>query len=43
VRAVVAAGARRIVVVRALTDADDPEATARTLRASTNGGRGGRP
>ena len=43
VRAVVAAGARRIVVVRALTDADDPEATARTLRASTNGGRGGGP
>jgi thiamine-phosphate pyrophosphorylase len=29
---VVAAGARRIVVVRALTEADDPEATARTLR-----------
>jgi thiamine-phosphate pyrophosphorylase len=39
---VVRAGARRIVVVRALTDADDPEATARALRASLNGGRGGR-
>jgi thiamine-phosphate pyrophosphorylase len=34
------AGARRIVVVRALTDADDPEAVARDLRASMNGGRG---
>jgi thiamine-phosphate pyrophosphorylase len=43
VREVVGAGARRIVVVRALTDADDPEATARSLRASTNGGPGGRP
>jgi thiamine-phosphate pyrophosphorylase len=42
VRDVVRAGARRIVVVRALTDADDPEATARELRASLNGGRGGR-
>jgi thiamine-phosphate pyrophosphorylase len=42
VRDVVRAGARRIVVVRALTDADDPEATARALRASLNGGRGGR-
>ena len=39
---VVRAGARRIVVVRALADADDPEATARALRASVNGGRGGR-
>jgi thiamine-phosphate pyrophosphorylase len=39
---VVRAGARRVVVVRALTDADDPEATARALRASLNGGRGGR-
>jgi thiamine-phosphate pyrophosphorylase len=39
---VVRAGARRIVVVRALTDADDPEATARALRGSLNGGRGGR-
>jgi thiamine-phosphate pyrophosphorylase len=38
---VVRAGARRIVVVRALTDADDPEATARDLRASMNGGRRG--
>jgi thiamine-phosphate pyrophosphorylase len=42
VRDVVRAGARRIVVVRALTDADDPEVTARELRASLNGGRGGR-
>jgi thiamine-phosphate pyrophosphorylase len=42
VGAVVRAGARRIVVVRALADADDPEATARALRASVNGGRGGR-
>jgi thiamine-phosphate pyrophosphorylase len=39
---VVRAGARRIVVVRALTDADDPEAVARTLRTSLNGGRRGR-
>jgi thiamine-phosphate pyrophosphorylase len=38
---VVRAGARRIVVVRALTDADDPESTARDLRASMNGGRRG--
>ncbi|HXE43574.1 MAG TPA: thiamine phosphate synthase [Conexibacter sp.] len=30
----VAAGARRIVVVRALTDAADPEATARALRSA---------
>jgi thiamine-phosphate pyrophosphorylase len=35
------AGARRIVVVRALTDADDPEAVARDLRAMMNGGRRG--
>jgi thiamine-phosphate pyrophosphorylase len=35
------AGARRIVVVRALTDAADPEAVARDLRARMNGGRGG--
>jgi len=42
VRDVVRAGARRIVVVRALADADDPEATARALRASLNGGRRGR-
>jgi thiamine-phosphate pyrophosphorylase len=39
---VVHAGARRIVVVRAIADADDPEATARALRASVNGARGGR-
>ena len=39
---VVRAGARRIVVVRALTDADDPEAVARTLRSSLNGARRGR-
>jgi thiamine-phosphate pyrophosphorylase len=38
---VVRAGARRIVVVRALTDADDPESTARDLRARMNGGRRG--
>jgi len=41
VGAVVKAGARRIVVVRALADADDPEAAARALRAATNGGRRG--
>jgi len=29
---VVASGAERLVVVRAIRDADDPEATARTLR-----------
>lgn len=34
VGAVVAAGARRAVVVRALTGADDPEGTARALRAA---------
>ena len=34
VDAVAAAGATRIVVVRALTDADDPEATARALRGA---------
>jgi thiamine-phosphate pyrophosphorylase len=39
---VVRAGARRIVVVRAIAEADDPEATARALRASVNGGRDGR-
>jgi thiamine-phosphate pyrophosphorylase len=38
---VVAAGARRVVVVRALAEADDPEAAARALRAGLNGGRGG--
>jgi thiamine-phosphate pyrophosphorylase len=31
---VIAAGARRIVVVRAIRDADDPEAAARRLRAA---------
>ena len=40
VGAVVKAGARRIVVVRALAQADDPEAAARSLRAATNGRRG---
>jgi thiamine-phosphate pyrophosphorylase len=39
---VVRAGARRIVVVRALSDADDPEAVARTLRTTLNGARHGR-
>ena len=38
---VVRAGARRIVVVRALADAEDPEAVARDLRARMNGGRRG--
>jgi thiamine-phosphate pyrophosphorylase len=37
VGAVVAAGARRIVVVRALTEAPDPEAAARTLRGALTG------
>ena len=36
---VVAAGARRAVVVRALTEAADPEATARTLRAALAAGQ----
>jgi thiamine-phosphate pyrophosphorylase len=40
VGAVVKAGARRIVVVRALAHAGDPEAAARTLRTATNGRRG---
>jgi thiamine-phosphate pyrophosphorylase len=40
VGAVLKAGARRIVVVRALAQADDPEAAARALRAATNGRRG---
>ncbi|MBW3592646.1 MAG: thiamine phosphate synthase, partial [Actinobacteria bacterium] len=31
---VVAAGARRIAVVRAIVDSDDPEAAARELRAA---------
>ena len=34
---VVAAGARRVAVVRALTDADDPEQAARELRAARHG------
>jgi thiamine-phosphate pyrophosphorylase len=34
---VVAAGARRIVVVRAIAEADDPEATARALRSAVSG------
>ena len=38
---VVKAGARRIVVVRALAEAPDPEATARALRAAVNRGRRG--
>jgi thiamine-phosphate pyrophosphorylase len=42
VGAVVKAGARRIVVVRAIADAQDPEATARALRAAVNGGRRGK-
>jgi thiamine-phosphate pyrophosphorylase len=41
VRAVVRAGARRIVVVRALTLAEDPEAAARALVESLSGGRVG--
>jgi thiamine-phosphate pyrophosphorylase len=35
---VVAAGARRIAVLRAIGDADDPEAAARTLRAALGNG-----
>jgi thiamine-phosphate pyrophosphorylase len=38
---VVSAGARRVVVVRALAEADDPQAVARVLRASLNGVRRG--
>jgi thiamine-phosphate pyrophosphorylase len=38
---VVRAGARRVVVVRALVEADDPDATARALRASLDGARRG--
>ena len=41
VGAVVKAGARRIVVVRAIAHADDPETVARALRAAVNGGRRG--
>jgi len=42
VEAVVAAGARRVAVVRAIRDADDPRAAARALRAavSIEAGRG---
>jgi thiamine-phosphate pyrophosphorylase len=40
VHEVVARGARRIVVVRAITAADEPEAAARGLRAALDGGRG---
>ncbi len=39
VAAVRAAGAERIAVVRALTDADDPEASARALHAALRGPR----
>jgi thiamine-phosphate pyrophosphorylase len=38
VASVVAAGAKRIVVVRAIRDADDPQAAARTLRGSLQAG-----
>jgi thiamine-phosphate pyrophosphorylase len=38
---VVTAGARRVVVVRALAEADDPQAVAQVLRASLNGVRRG--
>jgi thiamine-phosphate pyrophosphorylase len=41
VGAVVKAGARRIVVVRAIAHADDPEAVARALRGALNGARRG--
>jgi thiamine-phosphate pyrophosphorylase len=41
VAAAVAAGARRVVVVRAIADALDPEAAARGLRAALDGGRVG--
>jgi thiamine-phosphate pyrophosphorylase len=41
VDAVLRAGAQRIVVVRALADAEDPEAAARGLRASLEGSRVG--
>jgi thiamine-phosphate pyrophosphorylase len=37
VERVVAAGARRAVVVRAIRDADDPEAAARRLREALDG------
>jgi thiamine-phosphate pyrophosphorylase len=42
VAAVVKAGARRIVVVRAIAHADDPEAAARALRAATTSRAAGR-
>jgi len=38
---VLGAGARRVVVVRAIADAADPEAAARALRAAVNGARRG--
>jgi thiamine-phosphate pyrophosphorylase len=38
---IVRAGARRIVVVRAVAEASDPEASTRALRATLNGARGG--
>jgi thiamine-phosphate pyrophosphorylase len=38
VGAVVAAGARRAVIVRAIANADDPEAATRALRAALTGG-----
>jgi thiamine-phosphate pyrophosphorylase len=41
VDAVVKAGAQRVVVVRAIADADDPEAAARALRSAVDGGRRG--
>ena len=37
---VTARGARRVVVVRAITEADDPEAAAAALRAALEGRRG---
>jgi thiamine-phosphate pyrophosphorylase len=36
---VLAAGARRVVVVRAITEADDPQAAAAALRARLVGAR----
>jgi endo-1,4-beta-xylanase len=42
VSSVIAAGARRIVVVRAIRDANDPEAAARSLRESLEAGVGAR-
>ena len=41
VGAVVKAGARRVVVVRASAEAQDPEAAARALRTAVNGARRG--